>query len=348
MNLRRLHVAIGLIVAVIAARPATVRAQTRVSSPHGALATPCGQCHTATAWKPARIAADFKHPTTFALEGAHARTSCTSCHRSLEFKQVASTCVGCHTDVHRGELGADCARCHTPRSFIDRAAMVRAHQASRFPLTGVHAAVDCVACHTPAAQGQLQFVNRPTQCESCHLAEAVVVKDPDHQAAGFTRQCERCHSPTVWNRARFDHAATAFPLTGAHVRATCQQCHADRVYSGKSAECVSCHRTDYSGTTNPAHAAATFPTTCASCHTTSTWAGARFDHDGPYFPIYSGAHRGRWNSCSTCHTNAASFAVFTCLTCHGQTETNGHHQSVSGYRYDSQACYSCHRNGRSR
>jgi hypothetical protein len=225
--------------------------------------------------------------------------------------------------------------------------MVRAHQASRFPLTGVHAAVDCVACHTPAAQGQLQFVNRPTQCESCHLAEAVVVKDPDHQAAGFTRQCERCHSPTVWNRARFDHAATAFPLTGAHVRATCQQCHADRVYSGKSAECVSCHRTDYNGTTNPAHAAASFPTTCASCHSTSTWAGARFDHDGPYFPIYSGAHRGRWNSCSTCHTNAASFAVFTCLTCHGQTETNGHHQSVSGYRYDSQACYSCHRNGRS-
>ena len=320
-------------------------AQTQVASPHGTLTTPCSQCHTATAWKPARISGEFKHPAKFALEGAHARTTCASCHRSLEFRNVVPTCVGCHADVHRGELGADCSRCHTPRSFIDRAAMVRAHQASRFPLTGVHAAADCVSCHAPTAQGQMQFVNRPTQCESCHLAEAAATKDPDHQAAGFTRQCEQCHSPTVWSRARFDHARSAFPLTGAHLRVPCQQCHADRVYSGKPSDCVSCHRTAYNGTTNPSHTVANFPTTCASCHTTSTWSGARFDHDG-YFPIYSGAHRGRWVSCSTCHTNPANFATFTCLTCHAQGETDGHHRGLSGYRYESQTCYSCHRNGR--
>lgn len=326
---------------------AAAAGQTNPTSPHGALATPCAQCHTAAGWTPARISAEFKHPTRFVLAGAHARTSCASCHRSLEFRHVQTSCVGCHTDIHRGELGADCSRCHTPRSFIDRAAMVRLHQTTRFPLTGVHAATDCVSCHTPTAQGQMQFVNRPTRCESCHLAEAAVVKNPDHQAAGFTRQCEQCHAPTVWNRARFDHATTAFPLTGAHVRVTCAQCHADRVYAGKPTDCVSCHRADYTGTTDPSHVTAGFPTTCASCHTTAAWAGATFDHDGLYFPIYSGAHRGRWASCSTCHTSASSFATYTCLTCHDQTETNGHHRSVSGYRYDSQACYTCHRNGRS-
>jgi hypothetical protein len=333
--------------ALTAARPAVVLAQGRVDSPHGSLATPCEQCHSANAWKPVKISTVFSHPSRFALEGAHARTTCTSCHRTLVFANVPTTCVGCHTDVHRGELGADCSRCHTPRSFIDRAAMVRAHQTSRFPLTGVHAVADCVSCHAPTAQGQMQFVNRPTQCESCHLAEASIVKNPDHQAAGFTRQCERCHSPTVWTRARFDHATTAFPLTGAHVRATCEQCHSDRVYNGKPTDCVSCHRADYDKTVNPAHVAASFPTTCATCHATATWTGARFDHDGPYFPIYSGAHRGRWSSCSSCHTSASSYKAFTCLTCHSQTETDGHHRSISGYRYDSQTCYTCHRSGKS-
>jgi hypothetical protein len=260
---------------------------------------------------------------------------------------VSTTCAGCHTDVHRGELGTDCARCHTPRSFIDRIAMVRTHRTSRFPLTGAHVGADCTSCHVPAAQGQLQFVNRSTQCESCHLAAVRAAKDPDHDAAGFSRQCESCHAPTTWNRARFDHAKSRFPLTGAHVTAGCQQCHADRVYAGRSSTCVSCHQGDYNRATDPSHTAAGFPTTCAACHTTSTWSGGKFDHDGLYFPIYSGAHRGRWTSCATCHTNAATFADYTCLSCHTQRETDGHHREVGGYRYQSQACYSCHRNGRS-
>jgi hypothetical protein len=337
-------VALGLTSALITA---PVAAQTRVENPHGTLTTPCAQCHSATAWKPARVTRDFRHaPTRFPLEGAHARTKCTACHTSLEFKAVPVTCAGCHSDVHRGELGSDCASCHTPRSFVDRVAMVRAHQASRFPLTGSHAIADCTSCHTPTSQGHLRFVKRSTQCESCHQADARAAKDPDHGAAGFTRQCESCHSPTKWTRARFDHALTSFRLTGAHTTATCQACHADRVYAGKSTACVSCHQTGYDRAADPPHVAATFPTTCATCHGTSTWNGATFDHDGPYFPIYSGAHRGKWTACSTCHTNAASFAVYTCLSCHNQTEMNGHHREVSGYRYESQACYTCHRNGR--
>lgn len=327
---------------------AALTAQGHVQTPHGSLATPCAQCHTSLGWKPARIAREFQHvPTRFPLEGAHARTPCTACHKSLDFKAVRATCAGCHSDVHRGELGADCVTCHTPRSFIDRAAMVRAHQATRFPLTGSHAVLDCTSCHAPTHQGHLRFVNRSTQCESCHREEALAAKEPDHTAAGFTRQCESCHSPTTWARARFDHATTSFRLTGAHTRATCQGCHGDRVYAGKSTTCVGCHQAEYDRAADPPHRAASFPTTCATCHSTGTWRGATFDHDGPYFPIYSGAHRGKWTSCSTCHTNPASYATFTCLSCHRQAETDGHHREVNGYRYESQACYTCHRNGRS-
>jgi hypothetical protein len=147
--------------------------------------------------------------------------------------------------------------------------------------------------------------------------------------------------------ATFDHGATAFPLTGAHRTATCSACHADGVYGGKSTDCVSCHQADYAATTDPGHAAAQFPTTCTNCHTTTSWSGATFDHDAPYFPIYSGPHRGRWTSCATCHTSTASYQQFTCLTCHehNQTAMDDKHANRSGYRYDSQACYSCHPRG---
>ena len=56
--------------------------------------------------------------------------------------------------------------------------------------------------------------------------------------------------------------------------------YADGVYRGKPTTCVSCHQQDYT-TATPNHAAAMFPNTCASCHTTTRWDGATFDHDGP-------------------------------------------------------------------
>jgi hypothetical protein len=477
--------------------PPAAAAQDATPSPHGALQEACTDCHGASGWKPARVSASFDHTSAskgFALAGAHARTTCRACHVSLDFRGASRDCVGCHSDVHRGELGSDCARCHTPRSFLDRAAMVRAHQASRFALTGAHVTADCESCHVPSAQGRLTFVNRPTDCVQCHADAYRAAKEPDHVAGGFPQDCNQCHATSTWPRARFnhaatrfpltgahrstpclqchgdgiyrgkdaacaschqsaydgttdpshraaqfpttcatchtttawqpasfdhsatafpltgahravscvschgdgvyvgkssacaschqpdydgttdpshraaqfstdctvchttttwsgatfDHAASAFPLTGAHVAATCQQCHGDGVYAGKNTACVSCHQSAYDGTTDPAHQGAQFPTTCQDCHTTTAWSGARFDHDAPYFPIYSGAHAGRWASCATCHTNAANFQAFTCLTCHEHAKStmDSKHSGRSGYVYDSQACYTCHPRGR--
>jgi hypothetical protein len=409
-------IVLGLTLAV-----APLRAQEGTRSPHGDLAEPCTNCHAPDRWTPARISRSFEHARTgFALAGAHAQTSCRGCHATLDFRRTPSSCSACHTDVHRGELGADCARCHTPRSFLDRSAMTRAHQLTRFPLTGTHLAADCESCHTPAAQGRLTFVNRsvecvqchgdayraakapdhlaggfPTDCSqchstatwpgarfnhavtrfpltgahravscqechgdgvfrgktttcvSCHQADFDGTTDPGHRAARFPTDCTLCHTTTAWGPASFDHTATAFPLTGAHIATSCQECHGDGQYAGTSTTCVSCHQAAYDATTDPNHRAAGFPTDCADCHGTSTWDGASFDHDASFFPIYSGNHRGEWASCSTCHTNPSSFQSFTCLSCHehSQSETASNHRDVSGYRYDSQACYSCHPRG---
>ena len=338
------------VAALLLASPATANGQvtTATANPHGGFFAKCSQCHSPDAWKPVKIGPEFHHaPDRFPLDGAHARAACTSCHTRLDFTRVSTSCVGCHQDAHHGELGANCATCHSSRSFLDISRMRQAHQATQFPLTGAHLAVDCRSCHTPRAPGQLAFVNLPSRCENCHMANYRATSNPPHTAAGFPTDCESCHSPRGWTGSGFDHSRTAFPLTGAHKPLPCSSCHGDGVYKGKPTTCVSCHQQDYNGTTDPPHAGAGFPTDCALCHTTTAWSGATFtSHDAQYFPIYSGAHRGVWTSCTTCHTTPTNYAVFNCLSCHGKTQTDSHHTGVSGYVYASGNCYSCHRNGR--
>ncbi|HEU4401803.1 MAG TPA: hypothetical protein VFT43_06830 [Candidatus Polarisedimenticolia bacterium] len=250
------------------------------ANPHGAFVEDCALCHRADAWVPARISAKFNHARFgFPLEGAHARAECRACHASLDFskEKPKTACVACHADVHQGELGADCARCHSARSFIDHARMVRAHQATRFPLTGAHLAADCEDCHRLAAQGHLTYVNLPSACESCHLNDYLATTNPNHVTGNIPRDCVQCHAPIAWVPARFAN------------------------------------------------------------------------HDPLFFPIFSGTHRGRWTSCSDCHTNAGNYAQFECILCHAHdsaTQMASNHSGVNGYQYNSQACYTCHPRGR--
>ena len=118
-------------------------------------------------------------------------------------------------------------------------------------------------------------------------------------------------------------------------------------WAGSDPTCVACHQNDYNQANDPNHVSAGFPTTCESCHTTSSWDGATFDHDGSYFPIYSGKHRNKWASCSTCHVVPSNYAVFECTVCHEhrRSEMDSEHDDVGGYVYQSQACYNCHPTG---
>jgi len=321
--------------ALLAAAPSA--AQQSTTNPHGRLQQPCAVCHAPEGWVPARVTAAFDHGKTgFPLAGAHGQATCRSCHASLDFKGAPAECASCHRDVHRGELGADCARCHTPRSFLDRARLARMHQETRFPLTGSHVAVDCERCHTPTVQGRLTFVNRGAECVDCHRAQYQATTNPNHQAGGISTNCVQCHATTLWTRARFSHAGTRFPLTGAHRAVSCAQCHGDGVYAGKNTECVSCHQQAYDATTNPSHVAAAFATTCQDCHTTTGWTGASFNHTWFRIPHHSAT------ACSDCHTDPSSYAVFVCTVCHTQAQTDPRHTGVNGYVWNSTNCYGCH------
>ena len=105
---------------------------------------------------------------------------------------------------------------------------------------------------------------------------------------------------------------------------------------------------DYNATTDPNHSSTQFPTDCAECHSTSAWNPSTFNHDQMYFRIYSGTHNGEWNSCTDCHTNPNDFSQFSCIDCHehdNQNSVNNDHNGVSGYSYNSAACFNCHPNG---
>jgi hypothetical protein len=309
------------------------------ANPHGDYKEDCSLCHSARGWKPVHISKKFDHSRFLPLVGAHASINCTQCHKSLDFSMASTACNDCHADVHNGELGTDCARCHGTRSFVDRNDHIRLHRATRFPLQGAHVSLDCEMCHKLAAPDAYTYVNTPADCYSCHEADFQKTTNPAHVANGFSTDCTQCHDQVAWARGKFDHNATGFPLTGAHKTLNCDRCHVGGTFTGLSPNCVSCHQGDYDGTSDPAHAAAGFSTTCTQCHNTTRWSDAFFNHSGTSFPL-TGAHKTA--ACSACHAGGVYAGLpSACVSCH-QTDYNGTNDPphlAAGFSTD---CKTCH------
>lgn len=241
--------------------------------PHGDFEGDCTVCHGGETWLPVVVSPEFRakeHP--FPLKRAHDLPDCRACHRILDFTKATPECVSCHLDPHRGELGIDCARCHVPRTFLDRTRMQEQHQGTRFPLRGSHRALDCEDCHAIRGSGSLRFVNTPSQCVDCHLANYQGASDPNHIAAGFPTECDACHVPTVWEAGRFDHDSAFFPIfSGRHAGrwSTCSTCHVNPT-SFSVFSCFACHpHSDPVGTANDHDEVPGFTynsNACYACH----------------------------------------------------------------------------------
>lgn len=297
----------------------------------------CTLCHTATAWR----GATFDHATTrYPLEGSHRAVSCQGCHRDGVFRGKPTACVACHqgdynwtkTPPHAvSGFPTTCATCHTITKWTNS---TFDHGKTAFPLAGAHRASTCAACH-----GDNVYKGKSTACVSCHQKDYNGSKNPPHSTLGYSTACQACHGTTAWAGASFDHAQTAFALTGAHRTASCLACHGDGVYRGKPTACAACHQKEYNATKAPAHAAAGFPTTCQNCHGTSSWLGSGFDHSTTAFPL-AGAHKTAL--CMSCHGDGVYKGKSTaCLSCH-QTQYSAAlhppHQSL-GF---STVCSACH------
>ena len=304
----------------------------------------CETCHDENAWSPSLF--DHTATTSFELTGGHSGRTCSDCHQGTT-SNASSECISCHQENYNSaenhvasNYPFDCLQCHTINTWDDADFD---HDATNFPLTGAHIATECATCHTDG------YAGTSTLCNSCHQGDYDQSANPNHSSLGLATNCDDCHTTNPgWEPALFPNHNDYYALNGAHatVAENCFLCH-EGDYTATSNTCYSCHTSDYNNTTDPSHTAAQFPTDCQSCHTESAWAPSTFDHDGQYFPIYSGEHRGEWNSCAECHTQPTNFAVFSCTNCHehNRTDMDSEHNGVSGYVYNSANCLACHPNG---
>ena len=269
------------------------------------------------------------------LVAGHAKLEkdCLQCHVPFARESQSKLCLACHKEImadrltHRRYHGRqtevarkECRACHTDHKgrsadIVQFDKETFDHAVADFALRGAHASVPCGQCHAQ----KVKFRDAPAGCFACHKSD-----DP-HKAA--LKQCDGCHGETVWRTVKpFDHAATKFPLSGAHSTVACASCHAGERYAGVATRCVGCHQIQdvHGGRYGPK---------CESCHTERKWKPARFDHDKTKFPL-RGAHVQV--KCDACHPGPRldEKIATDCASCHRKDDP---HKGQLGSR-----CEQCH------
>ena len=320
-----------------------------------------------------------------ALEGA---TQCYQCH-ARGAGVVDAKCLACHGEIawtrargrglHARVTATPCAKCHPDHAGRDFA-LVRwdegaperfDHRRTGYALEGKHAGLACAKCHQPALQrsGAAPLIRKRDHarswlglepaCASCH-------EDPHRGQVGA--DCTRCHGQQAWKPAAgFDHAKTAYPLTGKHVSVACVACHggprgaaaagagattgsaasaapAGTAAAGAAAttvlrfkpvahaDCASCHRDPHAGR---------FAGACARCHSTAGFGVVDkrgFDHDRTRWPL-RGAHAAL--ECGRCHDAKTAWGerppFDRCGSCH--EDAHAGRATLAGRAADCAACH---------
>ena len=160
----------------------------------------------------------------------------------------------------------------------------------------------------------------------------------------------------------FDHWSSGFPLSGAHARTACEDCHRGGLFRGTPTDCATCHGGAglfARSRKTPQHVPSS--NRCDDCHTTVTFENARFDHmgvAGPCIACHSGVrasgkharHLPTSNRCEDCHVALTwRNARFThvgissgCFACHNAVQASG---KSPRHLPTSNRCEDCHDTG---
>lgn len=204
------------------------------------------------------------------------------------------------------------------------------------PLSTAHAKLEanCASCHVSFSKAA-----QSDKCLACHKPiGADIVRSQGfhgHYGPARTGDCKSCHTEhkgrgfaiAAFDKGRFNHALTDYPLTGGHARATCVGCHGTaNHFRGTSTSCVDCH-----GKNDPHRGQ--LGRTCQSCHVVDGWKQVRpFDHQKTGFAL-TGAHASA--TCLSCHTGQHWKGLATsCNACHAKDDV---HKGARGTN-----CASCH------
>jgi len=122
--------------------------------------------------------------------------------------------------------------------------------------------------------------------------------------------CAACHIVEGWEKVRFNHDPTGFPLRGNHVDVTCGGCHKKDFETPIADTCAGCHRDRHAGELGM-H--------CEGCHDEKSWRPL-FNaeaHRRTNFPLV-GKHA--LIPCTECHGNVRdrtfAHAAVRCDACH--------------------------------
>ena len=241
----------------------------------------CARCHLTTSFSEIPPPG-FDHAgwTGFAVLGAHAETSCESCHVTRKEPDAAGRSFGrvddrhgpfegchtCHRDPHQGAFDraplpavvderTDCARCHVETSFRAFPDGFEHGTWTGFELVEEHAAAACSACHAPRAApdagGRTWERAAGSRCSDCHIDPHAGQFDRPNAAKSATTDCAHCHESGAESYLAFDHERDSrFRLGDQHRSLDCAACHkpyADEDgfgvvrYRPLGIECVDCH-----------------------------------------------------------------------------------------------------------
>jgi nitrate/TMAO reductase-like tetraheme cytochrome c subunit len=225
-------------------------------------------------------------------------------------------------------------------------------QISPGPLAAVHAKLEgmsnCTQCH--------EIGNKVTnaKCLACHTE----LKTRIDQGKGYhssqdirAKKCVECHNDhhgvnfqiLRFDKDKFNHNLTGFPLVGSHSKRTCKDCHKPEfisnttikskklTYLGLGTSCLSCHVDYHQNTLSSA---------CTNCHSQDAFHPAPgFNHTSTKFPLV-GSHQAV--ECVKCHPVStfkgykfqefAGIKFANCTNCHQDV-----HQNKFG-----QNCRQCH------
>ena len=279
-------------------------------------------------------------------ESGPPRTKCLTCHGALGER------IDAGRGLHARAEYRECATCHVEHQGLEADLVWWGkegrdrfdHRQAGYALEGKHASLGCASCHQSKLVPGLEklvkggasrdhtYLGLSSACTACH--------GDAHRGQFKGKECTTCHTLAGWKPApRFDHAKTAYPLTGRHAAVVCDKCHTAtehddqgryRSFRVAARECASCHEDVHKGR---------FGAACATCHNTGGWRQqnlAKFYHNRTSYPL-KGRHAAL--TCDKCHAPGRPLRTpfGSCTDCH----TDAHFGQLAK-RTDQGRCESCH------
>lgn len=144
-------------------------------------------------------------------------------------------CVSCHKETKPfKKVSRNCESCHM-KSFVQASVI---NHLERF-----YQPSQCESCHSAEAWSPNIYVHDPDiiECVSCHTHDLVIANTKINGHSTLANDCTVCHLPESpgWNIISFNHSNAKYSLKKDELSQDCISCHPNG-FLGVKAVCDSC------------------------------------------------------------------------------------------------------------